>query len=302
MELSNEDLLERLNEVELLAKAGRWQRFSHRPLTYASTLLWRHLIYAFRPKDRHEQTNTFFDAEMKVVLPAGMDIFLLGAKTHDSEIRLSRWLIRHLQAGDIFLDVGAHFGFFSLLASQLVEEGGKVFAFEAASSTFQVLQQNTASVENIKVHHHAVSDRKETLTFYEFPTRYSEYNTLEPEQFKSKPWFKKAQKTVVNTLVLDEYLEHLQVKPSCVKIDVEGAEEQVIRGLKQHLIAHPITLLVEATSLNIKTHQRMQNYLNDLQYKTFAIQADGTLKAIQNISDYLTEKNIDSDNFVFQKV
>ncbi|MEM9888768.1 MAG: FkbM family methyltransferase [Bacteroidota bacterium] len=300
--MSNNYLLQRLHQIEQLARAGRWERFSYQPLTYASTLLWRNLIYRFQQRAKLRKTSTFFGTEMKVLLPAGMDIFLLDAKTHDSEIRLSRWLIQNLSVGDTFVDVGAHFGFFSLLASYLVQSSGQVIAFEAAISTFKILQDNVRNHSNIIAHHLAVSDQLGKLIFYEFPVLYSEYNTLKPEQFKDRKWVRSAKQIEVKSITLDQFLDTHKYFPNCIKIDVEGAEEKVLRGFESYLRVHQIKILVEATLLNIARQHSIQHYLESLGYSLFIIQSDGKLRSIQSIEDHLYIKNITSDNFVFQKV
>src|SRR6185436_20517401 len=46
------------------------------------------------------------------------------------EPEVFEFLVRALRAGDTFVDVGAHVGYFSLLAASLVGHGGHVFSFE----------------------------------------------------------------------------------------------------------------------------------------------------------------------------
>ncbi|MEM8526118.1 MAG: FkbM family methyltransferase [Bacteroidota bacterium] len=300
----SKELFNKLQAVERLARARRWKRMLHRPMRYWSSLLWRDLIYSKTKKGKLRTASTFFDVSMQLLLPASMDIYLLGAKTHDSEIRLTRWLLRNLKVGDTFVDVGAHFGFFSLLASKLVGQNGKVVAFEAAPNTFKLLEKNTATYSNLTIVHRAVSDQKGTMTFHEFPILYSEYNTLHPEQFQAERWFQEdlARRVEVTSVRLDDYLSEHQVIPDCIKIDVEGAEEQVLKGLEQHLQKHQMTIITECTLLNIERHLSMQSNLEKLQYFPFVISADGNLEKVTRIEHYLRDKNLESDNFVFRKV
>lgn len=302
--MSSNILLPKLQKIEQLAQAGRWRRMLHRPVRYWSSLLWREVIYSKNKKGKLRTVATFFDVSMQLLLPASMDIYLLGAKTHDSEIRLTRWLLQNLKEGQTFVDVGAHFGFFSLLASKLVGQGGKVFAFEAAPNTFQLLQKNTASFSNITPIHSAVSDQEGRMIFHEFPILYSEYNTLHPEQFQAEEWFKKnqASKVQVPSIRLDNYLVSHQLIPNCIKIDVEGAEEQVLNGLVENLREHSMTIITECTLLSIDRHLSMQKNLAELQYFPFVISANGNLEKVKQIEHYLRQKNLESDNFVFQKV
>ncbi|MEM6699804.1 MAG: FkbM family methyltransferase [Bacteroidota bacterium] len=302
--MSSTILFDKLQQIEQLAQAGRWRRMLHRPVRYLGSLLWREVIYSKTKKGKVRVASTFFDISMQLLLPASMDIYLLGAKTHDSEIRLTRWLLQHLKEGHTFIDVGAHFGFFSLLASKLVGKNGKVFAFDAAPNTFQLLEKNTAPFTNITAIHSAVSNQKDTLTFHEFPILYSEYNTLHPEQFQKEKWFEQnqAREVQVPSIRLDDYLTTNQLNPDCIKIDVEGAEEQVLEGLVEHLQRQSLKVITECTLLSINRHLEMQRNLARLQYFPFSIAADGALRSVEHIEDYLRNKKLESDNFVFQKV
>ena len=139
---SKEQLLQRLDRVDRIAKASKWQRLLYHPWRYlwASYINW--VQYPRHKRSVAVLASTFFGSRMEVRLPAGTDIYLTGGKSHDSEIRLARLMIRQLQPGDTFWDIGAHYGFFSLLATRLVGEAGKVVSFEAAPSTYTVLAQN----------------------------------------------------------------------------------------------------------------------------------------------------------------
>ena len=65
---------------------------------------------------------------------------LMWGAAYEPHVR--RCLAVLLRPGDTFVDVGAHIGFFSLIASSLVGGTGKVYAFEADSTLFQRLQAN----------------------------------------------------------------------------------------------------------------------------------------------------------------
>jgi FkbM family methyltransferase len=121
-----------------------------------------------------------------------MDIYLLGCKTDDSEIRLANYLFKHLREGDFFVDIGSHIGYYSLLSSFCVGETGRVLSIEASPASFYLLKKNVSKHKNIEAFNIALSDKNETIPFFEFRGQYTEYNTIEPEQFKEKNWFNRA--------------------------------------------------------------------------------------------------------------
>ena len=165
-----------LQSVEYLATASKLHRFLASPWRYINSVIFRQTMYRWTKRGKFAQAQTFFQTPMTLLLPAATDIYLTGGKTHPSEIRLTKFLIQHLKEGNTFFDVGAHFGYFSLLAAKCIGTKGKILAFEPSKSTFELLQKNTAAHPNIRIFNNAVSDSSEIISFYEFPVLYSEYN------------------------------------------------------------------------------------------------------------------------------
>src|SRR5690606_12974270 len=120
-------MLQRLKQVEKLANTSKAGRLLHDPFRYVNTLAFTKFIYPRTHKGVLKKARTFFGNDMQVLLPAATDIYLTGGKTHSSEIRLARFMINRLKPGDVYVDIGAHFGFFTLLASALVGDKGKVY-------------------------------------------------------------------------------------------------------------------------------------------------------------------------------
>jgi len=55
-------------------------------------------------------------------------------------------MIEIMKPGMVFFDVGAHYGYYSLLGSELVGEKGVVYSFEPIKSTFNILKNNITAV------------------------------------------------------------------------------------------------------------------------------------------------------------
>ncbi|MFZ4544559.1 MAG: FkbM family methyltransferase [Saprospiraceae bacterium] len=300
-----EELFKKIDEIEQYAKASRFYRLYHTPARYLNAAFFNKLIYPFTRREKHTDITTFFDAKIRIALPAGTDLYLIGAKSHESEIRLARFLMNRLDEGNCFVDVGAHFGYFSLLASMLVGESGKVVVFEAAQKNFSLLQRNCAPFKNIQLYNNAVSDKSEILTFYEFPALYSEYNTVDIAQFENEPWFERypPQKLEVQSLTLDETLLTLDLESSIIKIDVEGAEFKVISGMIALLEKYPLVIVMEYLnpSRHNTEHQKAAELLRSKGYEQFIILHGGDLQKIADIDKYLLKGNFESDNIVFKK-
>ena len=299
------DLETKLAEIERLAHGSRWQRLWHAPAKYLFALGFRELLYARNHRARPATVHTFFGLPMRVLLPAGTDLYLLGAKSHESETRLARVMLRHLKPHDTFVDVGGHFGYFSLLASRLVGPRGRVVAFEASRNTFAVLADNVHPQANITSFNKALSDQAETISFFEFPVLYNEFNSMNVDQFRHERWFAEYPpvKTEVPATTLDAALTELGVVPAFIKIDVEGAELKVIRGAAQTLAAHRPVVVMEylAPNRHNTAHHEAAALLASWGYASYAPTATGALEPCPDLDAYLARSGEDSANFVFVK-
>jgi len=297
-----------LDTIEWLAKASKLQRLVHNPMRYAFGILHRTLIYPFTKKGKLVKTKTFFGTTMKVMLPSGMDLFLLGGKSHDSEIRLARFILNTLDKGDTFLDVGAHYGYFSLMASALVQDEGKVISIEASQSTYSILRQNVDDPKNIDAFHIAISDQRKTLKFYEYPLIYSEYNSLNADQYENSKWAKNIEPNVIEVEAyrLDEFVHEKKLVPDFIKIDVEGVEDQVIAGMAKILTADQSPIVAMEYIKNDQDdspHDRAVSLLTHYGYQCHGIQTNGSLQPIRKaeLKSYLSSTQLESDNIIFIK-
>lgn len=301
------DLLTRLNNIERLSKGTRWGRLFHHPYRYLKAMFFLKLTYNSTKKGRLKICKTFFNNSMEVLLPAGMDLYLLGAKSHDSEIRLAKYFIREIQAGQVVLDIGTHFGYYALLAHHLVGQKGRVIGIEAARSIWEIATKNAVDKPELVIFNCAATSKKKLLSFFEFPILYSEYNTIYPDQFEQATWLpeNKPQKVNVNGRPMDDLMKELGLIPDFIKIDVEGAEYDVMLGLQQTLKQHsPIIAMEYLTDEKInQAHKQAINLLTSYDYQVNLIDNNGQLESLngQNIDAIFQLKKITSDNIVFIK-
>jgi FkbM family methyltransferase len=303
--MSKKQLIDNIKSVEKVGATSKIQRMLQHPLKYIYAILFREVFYKKNKQETEVRCVTFFNTPMHILLPSSTDIYLTGGKSHNSEIRLAKFLINQLNPNDTFLDVGAHYGYFTLLASLLVGNRGKVYSFEASPTTYNILSKNVLNIEQITSYNCAVSDEKTNLTFYEFPNLYSEYNALDVTQFENEDWFAeyKPKEIKIQSIVLDEFITNQHAMPSIIKIDVEGAEYKVIKGLK-HFLEHnaPIIVLEYLSDERINDeHKKAEELLYSLQYQPYIIDSEGGIKQTQSISNYLQSQKLDSENILFIK-
>ncbi|MBK8621084.1 MAG: FkbM family methyltransferase [Saprospiraceae bacterium] len=292
-----------LKKIQRLANGSRLSRLGADPVTYLKGMIWSKFLYRWFGKVWNTEKLTFFGSKLILGLPAGLDIYLLGAKTHDSEIRLAAFLLRFLKEGNIFFDIGAHVGYFSLLAEKCVGQTGKVVGFEASPTTFGYYKVNTSSYNNIKAEHLAVSQQEGEVVFFEYPMLYSEYNSIHGEQYDGKIWSSKVKpnKVTIPSVSLDNYCQTNHIYPHYIKIDVEGAEWMVLSGAKNLLDTNKPVIILEfippsEQERETSAHVRAVELLMDKGYKIYLIDADGGLKKTEYLHDLFDF--FESDNIV----
>jgi len=135
-----------------------------------------------------------------------------------------------LSEGSVFLDVGAHIGYFSMTAAIKVGKNGHVLAFEPNPETLQLLRDNVAAshAENVIVEPIACTDREQMLTLYAGPPSNTGMSSLASENV---PLEGPPRLYTVRGRMIDDVIRELKLtRVDAIKIDVEGAEAYVLRG------------------------------------------------------------------------
>jgi len=294
-------LIKKLDKISGKASGNKFQRLIINPFKYLLAIGHRALIYPVTQKAINKTAKLFWGDELLVALPSGVDMYILGAKADDSEIRLSKYLINTLKSGDTFIDVGAHFGYYSILASRLVGVVGKVIAFEPSNLAFELLNKNTSPHPNIKIHNTLIGSHSGEVIFYEFPTKYAEYNSMLIDQYKNTDWFDEnlVTESKRGTTAMDEIVRESKI--DFIKIDVEGAEYKVLLGAKQLIISnYPVVSMeyVHADRSN-EAHKSAAEYLRVLGYQSCVINQSGELEIEDDLDRSLLIRQLQSDNFIF---
>jgi FkbM family methyltransferase len=161
-------------------------------------------------------------------------------------------VITALKPGDVFLDVGAHLGYFSAVGARLVGPSGRVIAFEPHEGSREELRAMAArnEVERIiEIVPLAVAEREADFTLYTSQTS-AAYSTLDPERSPMRTLTTLRPATVVRATSLDAWLSsrpELASRVRCIKIDVQGTESRVLAGMARTLLPSGITIICETT-------------------------------------------------------
>jgi FkbM family methyltransferase len=137
------------------------------------------------------------------------------------------WFKQCLAPGDIAVDVGASFGYYTTLASSIVGRAGKVFAFEPSPAASKVIEEAIADsrIQNVELVKAAVGEREGDVSLY-LPTTRMLHS---PSILRSDPAYAPIR---IPVIALDRF-EPLRNVPciKLVKIDVEGYEPNVLDGM-----------------------------------------------------------------------
>jgi FkbM family methyltransferase len=270
----------------------RWERLTQRPIKTVYSVLLRRLNRLLGDRiNTLVEAKTFWDDPMKVLLLDSTSIFLWGL-IEGEEVYLTKLLIERLKPGDVFIDIGAHFGYYALLASKLVGPSGQVHAFEPTPRTFKILKQNVSEKENIKINQRALWMEKGSIDLIDFGPQAGAFNTFldqaaYPFKFISNRYYQKAMQTIkVETLTLDEYCSDMKLKPDFIKLDTEGSEYNIFLGSKKTLAHRPIiSLEIWGRDAWQERYSSIFDLLKEYSYKPYWLR-DGQLKPYNYEKDF----------------
>lgn len=157
-----------------------------------------------------------------------------------------------LPRGATVFDVGANIGFYTLLFSSLVGEGGAVFAFEPVPSTGELLKGNLSLnpslARAVTVHAVALSDTEGNVTMnFSGPSNMgaSHVATVRDADAPGRAAAGVAETAVVRCRTADAVWEEAGRPPvAMVKIDVEGHELHAFRGMRELLSQSPAPVVL----------------------------------------------------------
>jgi FkbM family methyltransferase len=170
------------------------------------------------------------------------------------------------KAGDTVIDIGAHIGRYTITSSKQVGKSGKVVAIEADPDNFQLLKRNIAlnNLTNVLPLNYAVFSTRTRMKLYE-QSASAKYNSLMlARAAESKNYVE------VNADTLDNILKQSGVNQvNWIKIDVEGAEFEVLKGSTEMLSGENVSLFVEIH--NIEDPRHYDKVVDFLKYYNYEI-------------------------------
>ena len=227
----------------------------------------------FLNKATEIKVKTFWDGRINIILPESVSINIWRNGYAESDV--SFYLLKYLNKDETFIDIGAHFGFYSLLASDIVGPEGRVLSFEPTTSTFNQLLKNitNSNNDNIKIYNLAAFSKKTEMEFNDYGLINSSFNSFFANRGEKNLEGKKIK---VKAVIVDDFLE--ENLPDCrislIKIDAESSEFQVLTGLQNTIHKHRPVIILEVGDFSIsgsKNSRELIELVESYGYQSFEL-------------------------------
>lgn len=205
---------------------------------------------------------------------------IMGGQTYEPHVTGA--LKRELKSGDVFVDIGANMGWFTLTAAGIAS---RVIAIEPNFSNTQLIYRSLLDngFDNVEVLPYAVSDRP---AFLELQFVHSNGHVSAVDEAGGSS-------TIVEARSLDDLLENID-RLDVIKMDIEGYEPIALRGMAATLARFRPVMLVEFHPVAIRTQAGLEpeallDALQKLGYRMAVIRHDGQESVPMNTAGIMTE-------------
>jgi FkbM family methyltransferase len=234
--IDKQGLIAALDSANALSKFSRYFVSLRQPIRTA-----RIAYFKYRNSVHVQEAPLFYGSNLSCVIPETVSKFIYRFGFFEYE--LTHGIIDLLKPGQTFIDVGAHIGYFSLLAAHLVGSEGRVLALEPTPRTRAVTLRNLANFTNVTVLDCAAWHESATLKFYDYGWTHSALNSA----FRGRREVLDAacKSIYVPARSLDQIINDLGVVPNFIKVDAEAAELNVLRGAESTLRKYSPVVSIE---------------------------------------------------------
>jgi FkbM family methyltransferase len=218
------------------------------PLRDGKAFLYERLHSGLAPAERYAvvRLDKGFMMNLDLNDPEQLKVYFYG---HYHERYEAHLVERLLEDDDVFWDIGANVGYFTLVAATALTNRGQIVAFEPGRNAYARLTENIAlnPFGNIQTYPVAVSDREGEAVLHVSGDIADSSASL----FLSGGG--QAGQEVCRTVALDQFLAAENLRPpTLIKLDAEGAELAVLQGGQGLISQSPPMFLMEMEEKNLK--------------------------------------------------
>ncbi len=210
-------------------------------------------------------------------------VFFFG--TYEFEKHETEFWIRLSKHCKVIFDIGTNFGYYTLLAIQN-NKNAIVYSFEPAPATFEMFNENLIlngfSTDNC--FNLGVSDSAGRFRLYLADDDNSGMTSLAmPASFSGK-------EVMIDVVSIDDFVDQKEIREmQLVKIDVEGNELNVLKGMEKTLNEFKPILFIEMVEQNLKKFNHslsdIYGFLDNHNYQCFEVNQTGNLTEISAYKD-----------------
>jgi len=160
-----------------------------------------------------------------------------GIYSGHNDVHETAWVTHILKHGMTVVDIGASFGYYSFLASSLVGKTGMVYAFEPSNHAYEKFTHNIEKngITNIKPYCIALGETEDDIEMFDSVGIGVNVHNIHAPSFMTKHYENAEERSMgfIRTIRFDKFWEeHGNNKIDFMKIDVEGFELPVLRGME----------------------------------------------------------------------
>ncbi len=198
----------------------------------------------------------------------------------------TKFLEKNLRPGMVFVDIGAHIGYYTVLASSLVGSTGKVFAFEPDPRNFAFLQKNVVEnrCQNVLTNQKAVAALSGPSFLHRSNGNFGDHRTYEPLGETVQQAGTKRSAVAVEAISLDDYFAANPTGIDFLKMDIQGSEYDAFIGMRRTLQQNSgVTILTEFWPTGFKQADVLPSaFLNEVRacgFKIYRLEQGRTLES-----------------------
>ena len=212
-----------------------------------------------------------------------VEMEIITSKLYEKNI--TNLILENLSIEDIFIDIGANVGYYSLLSSNFVKE---VYSFEPVSLTYNIFKRNIDlnKFKNIFPYKYAIGnqDIKQNINL----NNESGHNSIAFDRDHSGLH----EEIIIKRL---DSIINFANENILIKIDTEGYEFEALKGMGTLLKNNNCKIICEftpkfykqLTDNHIKYSTEMLEYIKEMDYSLYEILGQGILRKIENISEFI---------------
>lgn len=214
----------------------------------------------------------------------GVSSFILKRRTW--EPNETYWMVRSVGSGDVFVDVGANIGFYTVLACKLVGDEGHVYAFDPDPVAFEILRRNVLlnGCDNVTLEQKAASNEPGEIELFLAKQNKGDHRIFQAED-------EERESIAIEAVRLDDYFAGMENEIDFIKVDAQGADGAIIEGLERVLETNDhVRLALEFAPWHLgqfgHSSADLLAFLEELDFRFFDIGVDvsplGTFGAVES--------------------